>query len=244
MSPPAALTVTEYRMMSRSCGVRAGHGRLAAAGSDRRPGVLRAERGGCGDAAGQHGRDRDRAGRGPDGRLAQAPVSTGFVSRCLARLDAALTAAGFEEALKDAPRASEVLGTDETSAPLTTAATSAEGCGNPHVYAVRTMRAYTGGGPDLIWYGAAGNRTKAAITGFGILDGYRGVLVRDDYGGYLSYDGGLAGVQPCLAHLYRYLDDAYAIDPESQVWSPAGRRCPPRGRRRRQDRPRRQPGQP
>ena len=81
------------------------------------------------------------------------------------------------------------------------------------------MRAYTGGGPDLIWYGAAGNRTKASITGFGILDGYRGVLVRDDYGGYLSYDAGLGGVQQCLAHLYRYLDDAYAIDPVSQVWT-------------------------
>ena len=58
-----------------------------------------------------------------------------------------------------------------------------------------------GGGPDLIWYGAAGNRTKPSITGFGILDGFRGVLVRDDYGGYLSYDDGLAGVQQCLAHL-------------------------------------------
>ncbi len=39
------------------------------------------------------------------------------------------------------------------------------------------------------------------------------------YGGYLSYDAGLAGVQQCLAHLYRYLDDAYAIDPVSQVWT-------------------------
>ena len=153
------------------------------------------------------------------GALLQAPVSTGFVSRCLVRLDAALIAAGFEDALKSALRAADVLGTDETPAPLTGAATSADGCGNPHVYTVRTMRAYTGGGPDLIWYGAAGNRTKAAIAGFGILDGYRGVLVRDDYGGYLSYDTGLAGVQQCLAHLYRYLDDAYAIDPVSQVWT-------------------------
>ena len=112
-----------------------------------------------------------------------------------------------------------MLGTDETPAPLTRAATSAEDCGNPHVYTVRTMRAYTGGGADLIWYGAAGNRTRASITGFGILDGFAGVLVRDDYGGYLSYDAGLAGVQQCLAHLYRYLDDAYAIDPVSQVWT-------------------------
>ena len=64
------------------------------------------------------------------------------MSRCLARLDAALTAAGFEDALKDALRASGVLGTDETPAPLTTAAASAKDCGNPHVYTVRTMRAY------------------------------------------------------------------------------------------------------
>jgi transposase len=153
------------------------------------------------------------------GALFKAPVSTGFVSRCLVRLDAALTAAGFEDTLKDALRAADVLGTDETPAPLTTAATSAEGCANPHVYTVRTLRGWTGGGPDLIWYGAAGNRTKAAITGFGILDGFAGILVRDDYGGYLSYDAGLAGVQQCLAHLYRYLDDAYAIDPVSQVWT-------------------------
>ncbi|MGH3156474.1 MAG: IS66 family transposase [Streptosporangiaceae bacterium] len=52
-----------------------------------------------------------------------------------------------------------------------------------------------------------------------LLDGFAGVLVRDDYGGYLSYGTGLAGVQQCLAHLYRYLDDAYAIDPVSQVWT-------------------------
>jgi hypothetical protein len=112
-----------------------------------------------------------------------------------------------------------VPGTDETPAPLATAAASAEDCGNPHVYTVRTMLACTGGGPDLIWYGAAGNRTKAAITGFGILDGFAGVLVRDDYGGYLSYDAGLAGVQQCLARLYRYLDDAYATGPLSRAWT-------------------------
>ena len=82
------------------------------------------------------------------------------------------------------------------------------------------MRAYTGDGPGLVWYGAAGNRSKLSVTGFGILDGYRGVPVRDDYGGYLSY-GRRAGrrVQQCLAHLYLYLDDAYATGPESQAWT-------------------------
>jgi transposase len=160
-------------------------------------------------------------------------VSTGFISSCLTRLDTALTAAGFEQALKTALRAQEVLGTDETPAPLTDtartdtaksdartdAARSAQDCSNPHVYTVRTMRAYTGGGADLVWYGAAGNRTKASISGFGILDDFRGVLVRDDFGGYLSYDAELAGVQQCLAHVLRYLDDAHAIDTDAQAWA-------------------------
>ena len=216
--PPAALTVTEYQMMRRTCGC----GQVTTAPAPRGvtggpacygPGVV---------AAATLLASTDVIGieRAADlmGALFKAPVSTGFVSRCLVRLDAALLAAGFEDALKDALRAADVLGTDETPAPLTSAAASAD-CGNPHVYTVRTMNAYTGGGADLIWYGAAGNRTKAAITGFGILDGFAGVLVRDDYGGYLSYDAGLAGVQQCLAHLYRYLDDACAIDPVSQLWT-------------------------
>ncbi|MGO9079728.1 MAG: IS66 family transposase [Streptosporangiaceae bacterium] len=214
--PPAALTVTEYQMMRRECGC----GQVTTAAPP--PGVT----GGpvCYGpnvvAAATLLASTDVIGveRAADlmGALLKAPVSTGFVSRCLVRLDAALTAAGFEDALKDALTAAGVLGTDETPAPLTTAAASAEGCGNPHVYTVRTIRAYTGGGADLIWYGAAGNRTKLSITGFGILDGFAGILVRDDYGGYLSYD---AGVQQCLAHLYRYLDNAYATDPVSQVWT-------------------------
>ncbi len=198
--PAAALTVTEYQMMSCTCGC----GQVTTAPAP----------GGVSGGPACYGPDVVDAARllastdvigierAADlmGALLKAPVSTGFVSRCLVRLDAALTAAGFEDALKDALRAAEVPGTGETPAPLTTAATSAEGCGNPHVHTVRTMHAFTGGGPDLIWYGAAGDRTKAPVTGFGILDGYRGVLVRDDYGGYLSYDAGLAGVQQCLAH--------------------------------------------
>lgn len=213
--PPAALTVTEYQMMRRACGC--GHVTTAPAPAGVTGGPVCYGPGVVAAATLLASTDVIGIERAADlmGAMLKAPVSTGFVSRCLARLDAALTAAGFEGALKDGLRAADVLGTDETPAPLATA----EGCGNPHVYTVRTMNAYTGGGPDLIWYGAAGNRTKAAITGFGILDGFAGVLVRDDYGGYLSYDSALAGVQQCLAHLYRYLDDAYATGPESQVWA-------------------------
>lgn len=155
--------------------------------------------------------------------LLGVPVSTGFVSRCLVRLDDALISAGFEGALKAALRAADVLGTDETPAPLTDAARRDDQAPNPHVYTVRTLCTYTRvgnqPGPDLVWYGAAGDRTKDSISGFEILDDYRGILVRDDYGGYTSYDPGLAGVQQCLAHLWRHLDDAHAIDPAAQVWT-------------------------
>jgi len=120
--------------------------------------------------------------------LLGAEVSTGFVSCCLTRMDDALTTAGFEPALKTALLAQQVLGTDETPAPLTDTATREPDCHNPHVYTVRTMDAYTGGGADLVWYGAAGDRTIASISAFGILDDYRGVLVRDDYGGYVHFD--------------------------------------------------------
>jgi hypothetical protein len=153
--------------------------------------------------------------------LLGAPVSTGFISACLVRLDAALLAAGFEEALKDALKAADVLGTDETPAPLTAQATGQQDCGNPHVYTVRTMHGYTDGREDLTWYGAAGNRARAAITGFGIPGGFSGVLVRDDYGGYLSYDTQLAGVQQCLARLYRYPGDAQAQPRSAPPATPA-----------------------
>src|SRR6266516_6364322 len=162
--PPAALTVTEYQMMRRTCGC--GHVTTASPP----PGVTGGPAcyGPGVTAAVTLLASTDVIGveRAADlmGALLKAPVSTGFVSRCLVRLDAALIAAGFEVALKDALSAADVPGPDETPAPLTTAATSAEGCGNPHVYTVRTMRAYIGGGPDLIWYGAAGNRRRPSIT--------------------------------------------------------------------------------
>jgi transposase len=112
--PPAALTVTEYQMMARACGC----GRVTA------PAPPRGLAGGpvcCGPnvtAAATLLASTDVIGieraAGLMGALFKARVFTGFVSRCLERLDAALTAAGFEAALKDAVRAAEVPGTDET----------------------------------------------------------------------------------------------------------------------------------
>jgi transposase len=217
--PTFSLAVTEYLLMRRLCGC--GHATMA--------GLPAGVRGGptCYGpnvtAAATLLASQDVLGIERTADLMSAllgvEVSTGFISSCLTRLDTALTTAGFEQALKTALRGQQVLGTDETPAPLTAAASSEPDCHNPHVYTVRTMGAYTGGGADLVWYGAAGDRTKTSISGFGILDEFRGVLVRDDYGGYTSYDDDLAGVQQCLAHVIRYLDDAHAIDTDAQAWA-------------------------
>ena len=177
--PVFSLAVTEYRMMRRVCGCG------QATTADLPAGI----RGGptCYGpnvtAAATLLASQDVLGIERTADLMSAllgvAVSTGFISCCLTRLDGALTTAGFEQALKMALGEQEVLGTDETPAPLTdtaktdtartdTARTdtarSGQDCSNPHVYTVRTMRAYTGGGADLVWYGAAGNRTKASIS--------------------------------------------------------------------------------
>lgn len=77
--------------------------------------------------------------------------------------------------------------------------------------------ACAGGGADLVWFGAAGTRTKKEITAFGILDNFDGTLVRDDFGGYVSYDDDLEGVQQCLSHMLRHLQDVIDIDPLTQA---------------------------
>ena len=228
--PAFALEVTEYLMMRRVC--ECGQATTAQAPSQVRGGPTCYGPQVGAAAAWLASQDVIGIERAADmmAALLGAPVSTGFVSSCLARLDAALTTAGFEEELKAALREQAVLGTDETPAPLTATAVAREkpDCSNPQVFTVRTMRDYTRGwagdptqdlAGDLVWYGAAGTRTKKAITEFEILDTFAGILVRDDFGGYLSYDKQLIGVQQCLSHLLRYLDDAYDIDPGTQMWA-------------------------
>ena len=117
--PTFSLAVTEYQMMRRRCGC--GHATTA----DPPAGV----RGGptCYGpnvtAAATLLASQDVLGieRTADlmSTLLGVAVSTGFISSCLTRLDDALTTAGFEETLKAALRAQDVLGTDETPAPLT-----------------------------------------------------------------------------------------------------------------------------
>jgi hypothetical protein len=76
-----------------------------------------------------------------------------------------------------------------------------------------------GGGPGLVRRGREPHQgfdqrvLRSSTTSVG--------CVRDDFGGSTSYDEDLAGVQQCLAHLLRYLDDAHAIDIDAHAWARA-----------------------
>lgn len=152
--------------------------------------------------------------------LLGAPVSAGFVARAHERLAARLDAAGFDAAMKAALRAEQALCADETPVNVIRNAggDGASVPGSPHVVTVRTP------GERLIWYAALGSRSGAAIRGLGVLDGYAGYLVRDDYAGWAQFDGQLAGVQQCCQHLLRYLKGVHDLHPDWQRWAGEVRR--------------------
>jgi transposase len=146
--------------------------------------------------------------------LLGTPVSSGFVARALARLAQRLQAAGFDAAMKDALQAEDVLCGDETPASVITKDTGPDGeavPGAPHAVTIRT--------PDarLIWYAALGSRSGAGIAGPGVLDGWHGYLVRDDYAAWHQFDAQLAGVQQCCAHLIRHCKGVLELHPQWQA---------------------------
>jgi transposase len=147
--------------------------------------------------------------------LLGAPVSAGFVARAHERLAGRLEAAGFDAAMKAALRAEEALCADETPANVirNTGPDGAVVPGSPQVITIRTP------GERLIWYAATPSRSSEAIKGLGALDGYHGILVRDDYAGWAQFDAQLTGVQQCCQHLSRHLKGVHALHPDWQRWA-------------------------
>jgi hypothetical protein len=147
--------------------------------------------------------------------LLGAPVSPGFVARAHERLAARLDAAGFDAAMKAALRAEQALCADETPANVirNISEDGTAAAGSPQVITIRT--------PDerLIWYAATSSRSSEAIKGVGVMDGYAGYLVRDDYNGWAQFDAQLAGVQQCCAHLARHLKGVHALHTDWQRWA-------------------------
>jgi hypothetical protein len=147
--------------------------------------------------------------------LLGTPVSAGFVARAHQRLAQRLTAAGFDAAMKAALRAEPVLCADESPANVirNTDEDGTPAAGSPHVVTVRT--------PDerLVWYAAAPSRSSEAIKNLSIMDGYHGILVRDDYAGWAQFDAQLDGVQQCCQHLSRHLKGVHTLHPDWQHWA-------------------------
>jgi transposase len=148
--------------------------------------------------------------------LLGTPVSTGFVARALERFAQRLGAAGFDEAMTTALRAQDVLCADETPTNVIGKDTDAHGepvVGSVHAVTVRT--------PDarLIWYAPIGSRSKTAIADLGVLDGYTGYLVGDDYAGWHQFDAQLDGVQQCVAHLIRHAKGVLELHATQQKWA-------------------------
>ncbi len=148
--------------------------------------------------------------------MLSAPVSVGFVARALERFAQRLEASGFDEAMKTALGAEDVLCADETPTNVISKNTDEHGqpvSGSPHAVTVRT--------PDarLVYYAAMGSRSKTDIAGLGVLEGYAGYLVRDDYTAWHQFDTQLAGVQQCAAHLIRHAKGVHELHPTQQKWA-------------------------
>jgi len=147
--------------------------------------------------------------------LLGASVSTGFVARALERFAQSLAASGFDDAMKTALRAENVLCGDETPTNVvgTDTAPGEPVAGSAHAVTVRT--------PDarLVYYAPIGSRSKTAIAGLGVLQGYAGYLVRDDYAGWYQFDAQLAGVQQCAAHLIRHCKGVLELHSTQQSWA-------------------------
>jgi hypothetical protein len=143
-------------------------------------------------------------------------VSAGFVARAAGRLADILATAGFDEAMKTALRAEDVLCGDES--PVNVLENDLDDTGKqvqgaPHAVTLRT--------PDarLIWYAGMSSRAKNSIADLDVLSGWHGYLVRDDYAGWHQFDPHLAGVQQCAAHLIRHCKDVLGLHPDWQKWA-------------------------
>jgi Transposase IS66 family len=149
------------------------------------------------------------------GMLLGAEVSPGWVDKAAARVNARLTAAGFDDAMIAALSAEDVLAADETPVNVLdkTPPASAEdkdeagekdpedkdgkaAPGSPHVLIIKT--------PDgrLTSLLALGSRRKGSVGG-GIPAAFTGHLMTDGYTGYQHLLSRIAGIQQCCQHVIR-----------------------------------------
>ncbi len=169
------------------------------------------------------------------GMLTGQEVSSGWVDKAVARVDAGLRAAGFDKAMLAALAAEDVLAADETPVSVTDKtpvpvpvpdpgpdgeadpedkAGKPEAAGAPHVLVVVT--------PDgrLTFLQALGSRRKGSVAG-GIPAGFAGYLMTDGYTGYQHLIGTrVKGIQQCCQHVIRRARQVQKLGPGGvQNWA-------------------------
>jgi hypothetical protein len=68
-----------------------------------------------------------------------------------------------------------------------------------------------------IWYAALGSRSRAAIESLGMLEGWHGYLVRDDYADWVSVRHPARWRPACCAQLIRYCTGVLELHPQWQA---------------------------
>lgn len=165
------------------------------------------------------------------GMLTGENVCAGWVDKAVARMNARLQDAGFDEAMTAALAAEDVLAADETPvnvldrtplpAPEPEAGEAdpeerdgkAETAGAPHVLIVTT--------PDsrLRLLLALASRRKGSVAA-GIPAGFTGHLMTDGYTGYQHLLDRIAGIQQCVQHIARRCHAVRKLGPGSvQAWA-------------------------
>jgi hypothetical protein len=166
------------------------------------------------------------------GMLTRQDVSSGWVDKAVARMNARLQEAGFDEAMLAALAAEDVLAADETPVnvldrtPLPAPAPGDAGeadpedkpgkketAGSPHVLIVTT--------PDgrLTFLRALASRRKESVGG-GIPAAFTGNLMTDGYAGYQHLLDRIAGIGQCSQHIIRRCRQVQKLGPGSlQDWA-------------------------
>ena len=171
------------------------------------------------------------------GMLTGQDVSSGWVDKAVARVNAGLEAAGFDEAMRAALAAEAVLAADETpvtvldKAPLPGPEPEDSGEADPEEKAGKKEDAKKAGGaphvlivatPDgrLAFLQALGSRRKGSVAG-GIPAGFAGYLMTDGYTGYQHLIGTrVKGIQQCCQHIIRRARQVQKLGPGGvQDWA-------------------------
>jgi transposase len=160
------------------------------------------------------------------GMLLGTEVSAGWVDKAVARVNAQLGAAGFDEAMIAALAAEDVLAADETPvnvldrtpvpAPGEADPEEKDGkaaAGAPHVLIIKT--------PDgrLTSLLALASRRKDSV-GAGIPAAFTGHLMTDGYAAYQHLLSRIAGIQQCCQHIIRRARGVQKLGPGGvQNWA-------------------------